>query len=258
MSTYDRPVKGMAGAMFAAIMMVTLGVFQAIEGLVAMFNDDWYVKTAHYTFDLNVTAYGWIHLIIGILMVDRRLGAVLGPAVGRPDHDVPVFPQRDRQLLLHPLLPVLVDPHHRPEHLGHLVAHAARRDQGLSTRTEEGRRTMSGERRAGGGADTTPRRSSALLKCRRRSHPHASIASHLLGLMAAAFAITAWLLSGMDDLGRLRLVPLDRSVVRRRQRDHRHLPADHHVALDHPDARPLLPSSSTPSCSTSSMPSRTT
>ena len=30
-----RPVKGMAGAMFAAIMMVTLGVFQAIEGLVA-------------------------------------------------------------------------------------------------------------------------------------------------------------------------------------------------------------------------------
>src|SRR5207344_1702115 len=39
MSTYDRPVKGMAGAMFAAIMMVTLGVFQAIEGLVALFND---------------------------------------------------------------------------------------------------------------------------------------------------------------------------------------------------------------------------
>lgn len=70
MSTYDdRPVKGMAGAMFAAVMLVTLGVFQAITGLVAIFNDDWYVKSAHYTFDLDITTWGWIHLILGILMV---------------------------------------------------------------------------------------------------------------------------------------------------------------------------------------------
>jgi tetrahydromethanopterin S-methyltransferase subunit C len=69
MGTYERePVKGMAGAMFAAVMMLTLGVFQAIQGLVAIFNDDWYVRSAHYTFDLDVTTWGWIHLIIGILM----------------------------------------------------------------------------------------------------------------------------------------------------------------------------------------------
>ena len=56
MGTYERgPVKGMAGAMFAAVMMLTLGVFQGIQGLVAIFNDDWYVKSAHYTFDLDIT-----------------------------------------------------------------------------------------------------------------------------------------------------------------------------------------------------------
>jgi hypothetical protein len=67
MGTYEQgPVKGMAGAMFAAVMMLTLGVFQAIQGLVAIFNDDWYVRSAHYTFDLDITAWGWIHLIIGI------------------------------------------------------------------------------------------------------------------------------------------------------------------------------------------------
>ena len=70
MGTYERgPVKGMAGAMFAAVMMLTLGVFQGIQGLVAIFNDDWYVKSANYTFDLDITAWGWIHLIIGILMI---------------------------------------------------------------------------------------------------------------------------------------------------------------------------------------------
>jgi len=69
MGTYERePVKGMAGAMFAAVMLLTLGVFQAIQGLVAIFNDDWYVRSAHYTFDLDITTWGWIHLIIGILM----------------------------------------------------------------------------------------------------------------------------------------------------------------------------------------------
>ena len=70
MGTYERgPVKGMAGAMFAAVMMLTLGVFQGIQGLVAIFNDDWYIKSAHYTFDLDITAWGWIHLILGILMI---------------------------------------------------------------------------------------------------------------------------------------------------------------------------------------------
>ncbi|HET6172772.1 MAG TPA: hypothetical protein VFD90_09205 [Gaiellales bacterium] len=69
MATYDEPVKGMAGSMFAAVMMLTLGVFQAISGLVAIFNDTWYVKPANYTFDLNVTAWGWVHLVLGIVMV---------------------------------------------------------------------------------------------------------------------------------------------------------------------------------------------
>jgi hypothetical protein len=69
MSTYDDPVQGRGGVVFAAAMMIVIGVFQAIEGLVAIFDDDWFVLTRHYTFDLNVTAYGWIHLILGILIL---------------------------------------------------------------------------------------------------------------------------------------------------------------------------------------------
>jgi hypothetical protein len=68
MATYDDPVQGRGGVVFAAALMIVIGIFQAIEGLVAIFNDDWYVVTRHYTFDLDVTAYGWIHLILGIVI----------------------------------------------------------------------------------------------------------------------------------------------------------------------------------------------
>ena len=73
MSQYDtetRPVSGWAigGISFAAIMMLMIGSFQAIAGLAAIFNDEFFVVTRNYTFDLDVTAWGWIHLILGILL----------------------------------------------------------------------------------------------------------------------------------------------------------------------------------------------
>jgi len=57
------------GMVFAATVLMLIGVFQVIAGLVAIFDDDFYVVTRNYTFDLDVSAWGWIHLIIGILLV---------------------------------------------------------------------------------------------------------------------------------------------------------------------------------------------
>ena len=62
------------GVVFAATVLMLVGVFQAIAGLVAIFDDDFYVVTRNYTFDLDVTAWGWIHLIIGILLVIVAFG----------------------------------------------------------------------------------------------------------------------------------------------------------------------------------------
>jgi hypothetical protein len=58
-----------SGVTFAATIMVLVGIFQAIAGLAAIFDDDFYVVTRNYAFDLDVTAYGWLHLIVGILVV---------------------------------------------------------------------------------------------------------------------------------------------------------------------------------------------
>jgi len=72
----DQDVSGWAlGAIaFAAAIMVLIGVFQALAGLVALFNDEFYVVARNYTFDLDVTGWGWIHLIIGILVLVTGLG----------------------------------------------------------------------------------------------------------------------------------------------------------------------------------------
>jgi hypothetical protein len=72
----DQPVSGWAvgGIAFAATMMTMIGVFQALSGLVAIFNDEFYVVARNYTFDLDVSAWGWIHLIIGIGVFATGLG----------------------------------------------------------------------------------------------------------------------------------------------------------------------------------------
>jgi hypothetical protein len=50
-------------------MMTLIGVFQVIAGLVAIIDDDFYVVTQNYTFDVDTTAWGWIHLILGIIVL---------------------------------------------------------------------------------------------------------------------------------------------------------------------------------------------
>ena len=73
MSQYEGPeqVSGwaVAGATFAATMMVLIGSFQFIAGLAAVINDDFYVVAQNYTFDLDTDTWGWVHLLIGIALV---------------------------------------------------------------------------------------------------------------------------------------------------------------------------------------------
>lgn len=72
-------------ALFAGAVMMIVGLFQALEGLVALIDDNFYVVRANYTFDLDTTTWGWIHLIIGIVV------AVAGYFVVRGDLWARVF-----------------------------------------------------------------------------------------------------------------------------------------------------------------------
>lgn len=64
---------------FAGIMMIVMGSFNAIEGLVALFRGEYYVVTEEQVLVFDITAWGWITLLIGIL-VALAGGALLSGA----------------------------------------------------------------------------------------------------------------------------------------------------------------------------------
>ena len=97
---------------FAAFMMLMIGTFHAIAGLAGILEDEVYVATPKYIFEFDATAWGWIHLILGIVVVlalrpVQRRG--LGPN-GRRD---PGRTERDRELRVHPVVSAVVDHDHR-------------------------------------------------------------------------------------------------------------------------------------------------
>ena len=54
---------------FAGIMMVMGGVWWIISGIVAIANEDFYVVGEEYIFQFSTTTWGWIHLILGIVIL---------------------------------------------------------------------------------------------------------------------------------------------------------------------------------------------
>ena len=60
--------------LFAAVVMVTAGVFQALDGLVALFKDEFFVPTRNYFFQFDITGWGWIHLLMGLLVAWQASG----------------------------------------------------------------------------------------------------------------------------------------------------------------------------------------
>ena len=54
--------------LFAAAFMMISGVITAIQGIVALANSDFYVVGRKYAFQFDVTAWGWILLLLGIVV----------------------------------------------------------------------------------------------------------------------------------------------------------------------------------------------
>ncbi|MFC8447472.1 hypothetical protein [Kitasatospora sp. NPDC057223] len=53
----------------AAVLMIFGGAMAIFEGIAALAKDDLLVRTADYTFSFSLTGWGWIHLILGIVLV---------------------------------------------------------------------------------------------------------------------------------------------------------------------------------------------
>src|SRR3954453_18315365 len=80
----DAPTAWAGWVVFGGVMLIMLGSFQIIEGLVALFDDGFYlVRSNGLVVDVNYNTWGWIHLIIGIVGVLAGLGLLVGNMAAR-------------------------------------------------------------------------------------------------------------------------------------------------------------------------------
>jgi hypothetical protein len=68
---------------FAAVIMMIIGSFQVIAGIAAIFEDEFFVVGPNYVYDVDVTAWGWIHLGLGVLLFFAGIGALAGATWAR-------------------------------------------------------------------------------------------------------------------------------------------------------------------------------
>lgn len=71
---------------FASAMLVVIGLFHAFNGIAALAKDQFFVVSEDYVFKFDVTTWGWIHLLWGLVVVVAGFslfqGAVWARTVG--------------------------------------------------------------------------------------------------------------------------------------------------------------------------------
>lgn len=69
---------------FAAVMMIILGSFHLIEGFTALFKDEYFlVADDGLVLEVDYTAWGWVHLGLGALMLFGAVSLLSGHMFGR-------------------------------------------------------------------------------------------------------------------------------------------------------------------------------
>ncbi|TDI55840.1 MAG: hypothetical protein E2O96_04470 [Acidobacteria bacterium] len=68
---------------FAGFMMVLLGFWWIIAGLVAVINDSFFVVTQEWVFEFSTTTWGWIHLVLGVIILFSGFGLFSGNVMAR-------------------------------------------------------------------------------------------------------------------------------------------------------------------------------
>lgn len=64
-----RPTGAVLGlTITAAVLMLVSGLWSFLEGLSAIIKGNFFVVSPNYVYNLNITGWGWIHLVIGVLV----------------------------------------------------------------------------------------------------------------------------------------------------------------------------------------------
>jgi hypothetical protein len=83
MSARNQPSGWVGWVYFASLMMMLVGGFQAIAGLVALFKQDFYIATEQSLLVSNYDTWGWIHLILGLVIFAAGVALLNGAVWAR-------------------------------------------------------------------------------------------------------------------------------------------------------------------------------
>ena len=68
---------------FAGIMLMIVGIFGIIDGIIAIAKDEFFVVSQKWVFNFDVTTWGWIHLMLGIIVLLAGIGIFSGNVLAR-------------------------------------------------------------------------------------------------------------------------------------------------------------------------------
>ena len=68
---------------FAGVMMVIAGILNLIYGFIAVLNDHWVVWQNGNALLLDLSQWGWVHIILGVIVLACGLGVFSGNVLAR-------------------------------------------------------------------------------------------------------------------------------------------------------------------------------
>jgi hypothetical protein len=81
---YEDPSGWAAWVVFGGMMLILIGIFHVVQGIVALVNDDYYLVTKDgLVLNLDFTTWGWTHLVLGVLLGLVGVGLLAGSTAAR-------------------------------------------------------------------------------------------------------------------------------------------------------------------------------
>ncbi|MET9730886.1 hypothetical protein ABZZ79_09540 [Streptomyces sp. NPDC006458] len=72
------------GVLFAGVLLLCNGVLAVLQGIAAVAGDDVYGRIGSYVYELDLTGWGWIHIVLGVLVAVTGAGLLKESVWARP------------------------------------------------------------------------------------------------------------------------------------------------------------------------------
>ncbi|WNF26810.1 hypothetical protein RI138_08140 [Streptomyces sp. C11-1] len=71
------------GTVFAGVLLFVDGILGVLKGIAGIASNDVYTRINDYVFKFNVTSWGWIHLVLGVILIFVGWGILSGATWAR-------------------------------------------------------------------------------------------------------------------------------------------------------------------------------